>query len=128
MKLKLYLLLIFLVGLINFLPVLGFFSATQLSLAYGVELNSNDLEILMRHRALLFGILGGFVFYSLFKPNLRLPALVMTGVSMLGFIYLAWSVGDINEALIKVTQADLVGLLCLIMALLMGYLLRNDGP
>ena len=128
MKLKLYLLLIFLVGLINFLPVLGFFSATQLSLAYGVELNSNDLEILMRHRALLFGILGGFVFYSLFKPNLRLPALVMTAVSKLGFIYLAWSVGDINEALIKVTQADLVGLLCLIMALLMGYLLRNDGP
>ncbi len=126
MKDKIYVVLLFIVGMINFLPVMGIFSVSQLSQAYGVELASNELEVLMRHRALLFGILGGFVFYSLFKPKLRIPAMVMTGISMVGFLYLVWSVGGINQAVMKVTMVDLVGILCLILAVFMQYLLNND--
>ena len=126
MKDKIYVVLLFIVGMINFLPVMGIFSVSQLSQAYGVELASNELEVLMRHRALLFGILGGFVFYSLFKPKLRIPAMVMTGISMVGFLYLVWSVGGINQAVMKVTMVDLVGILCLILAVFMKYLLNND--
>ena len=126
MKQKIYLLMIFIVGLINFLPVLGLFSVAQLSQAYGIEFNSNELEVLMRHRALLFGILGGFVFYSLFKPSLRAPALVMTGVSMIGFLLLGWIVGDVNDELIKIAVVDVVGIFCLMVAFVLKYLINKD--
>ncbi len=125
MKHKIYLLMIFIVGLINFLPVLGLFSVAELSQAYGIEFNSNELEVLMRHRALLFGILGGFVLYSLFKASLRAPALVMSGVSMIGFLLLGWIVGDVNDELMKITYVDVVGILCLVIAIVLQFVLNK---
>lgn len=101
------------------------FSAAQLSQGYGIELNNNELEVLMRHRALLFGILGGFVFYSLFKASLRVPALVMTGISMIGFLLLGRLVGDLNDELMKITVVDVVGILCLMIAVVLKYLLNK---
>ena len=80
----------------------------------------------MRHRALLFGILGGFVFYSLFKPSLRAPALVMTGVSMIGFLLLGWIVGDVNDELIKIAVVDVVGIFCFMVAFVLKYLINKD--
>ena len=50
------------VGLINLAPVLGVVSAQKLEAAYSVTMAGNDLAILMRHRALMFGILG-FLFF-----------------------------------------------------------------
>lgn len=119
MKLKIYLLLLFMVAVINFLPLMGLFSAAQLSQAYGVVLGSQELEVLMRHRALLFGILGGFMFFALFKPQWQVPAMVMTGVSMLGFVFLIWITGDINDELMKITLVDVAGIICLLSAVCM---------
>jgi hypothetical protein len=77
-----FLVLFFIVGVINFLPVIGIISASKLSQAYSIELASNDLIILMRHRALLFGIVGGFIFYSIFKVAV---------VDMVGIVSLAFA-------------------------------------
>ena len=43
------------VGLINLAPVLGVLSAQRLEQGYDILLPSNELIVLMRHRALLFG-------------------------------------------------------------------------
>ena len=126
MKHKIYLTLLFIVGVINFLPLMGLFSAVQLSQAYGVELASNELQVLMRHRALLFGILGGFMFFSLFKPKMQLPAMIMTGCSMLGFLGLILLTGDINDELVTITQVDVAGILFLSLAAIMKYISRNE--
>ena len=75
------------VGLINVAPVIGILSAQHLEAAYDVSLKGNDLAILMRHRALLFGILGAFVLYSAFNPSLQPAAMIMVGASMLGFVW-----------------------------------------
>jgi len=83
-------LLLFIVGVINFLPVMGVLSAARLSQAYAIELDGNDLVILMRHRALLFGIVGGFILYSVFVPGYQTVAMVMAALSMLGYIFLLW--------------------------------------
>jgi hypothetical protein len=101
--------LLFVVGVINFLPVLGVVSAARLSQAYAVELDSNDLVILLRHRALLFGIVGGFILYSVFVPGSQTPARVMAAV------------GDYNASLHKVMLVDVVGILCLAGAALLKY-------
>ena len=104
------------VGLINLAPVVGVLSAEKLSQAYGVEIHSPDLEILMRHRALLFGLLGGFILYAAFVPRYQSPAMVLAGLSMAGFAVLVWVVGEANPALRKILFIDLVGLAFLAVA------------
>ena len=107
---KLYILCLVVVGLVNFVPVVGLLSASKLEQAYSVSLASNDLEILMRHRALLFGVLGGFILYSVFFPAFQVAAMVMAGVSMVGFAVLVILVGGYNAAMLKVLIGDLVGI------------------
>jgi len=113
--------LLFIVGMINFMPVIGILSAAKLSQAYSIELISNDLIILMRHRALLFGLVGGFILYSVFAPSYRSAAMVMAAISMIGFLYFIWAVGDYNESLFKVAIIDIVGIVCLVLAAICRY-------
>ncbi len=110
---KLFVVCLALVGLINLAPVAGLFSAQRLAAAYGLEVMGPDLEILLRHRALLFGILGGFILCSIVVPSLQGAAMLMAAVSMVGFALVTWSVGGYNEALTTVLRIDLLGLLFL---------------
>jgi len=114
--------LLFVVGLINFLPVIGVLSAEKLSTAYSIELIGNDIVILMRHRALLFGLVGGFIFFSLFKPVYQEAAMAMAGVSMVGFLYIVWAVDGHNDSIAKIAMIDVVGIICLIIAAVLKYI------
>ena len=100
--------LLIIIGLINFLPVIGVISSARITQAYSVELVSNDLAILLRHRALLFGIIGGFIMYSAFAPQYQLVAMVMAAISMVGYLGVMWSVGGYNPSLFKVAVVDMV--------------------
>jgi hypothetical protein len=117
---------LFFVGLINFVPVLGVMSADKLSNAYSIELAGNDIIILMRHRALLFGIVGGFILYSVFNPSYQIAAMIMAAISMLGFLYFVWAVGDYNGAIAKVTIIDLVGIVILAIAAILKSINVNS--
>ena len=108
--------LLVLVGIINFLPVLGVLSAERISAAYAVTASSPDLEILLRHRALLFGVIGGFILVAAFVPAYQPAAMAMAAVSMLGFLWLAWGVGDFNASLRKIAMVDLLGIVFLVAA------------
>ncbi len=109
----LYLVCIALVGIINVLPVMGILGSMQLSTAYGIAPPSDTLLLLLRHRALLFGIIGGFVLVSLLRAEYRAPALAMAAASMIGFLVLAATTDGSSEAIRKIVAADLVGLLAL---------------
>ena len=115
-----------LVGLINFLPIIGVISAEKLSSAYSIELIGNDLIILMRHRALLFGLIGGFIIFSVFNPAYQIAAMVMAAISMLGFLYFVWVAADYNGAISKIAMIDLVGLVCLAIAVALKYINGNS--
>ncbi len=113
--------LMFVVGVINFLPVLGVLSAARLSRAYAIELDDKNLVILLRHRALLFGIVGGFILYSVFVPAYQAPAMVMAAVAMIGYVFFMWHAGGYNAALHKVMVVDFVGIFFLAGAALLKY-------
>lgn len=117
--------LLFLVGLVNFLPVLGVLSGGRIAQAYGIELPGPDLEILLRHRALLFGIVGGFVFYALFVPAMQWPAIVMAGVSMVGFLVFMLQVGDYNASLYRVMLVDIAGIVLLLATVVLKLLVSR---
>jgi len=119
---KLTAICLLIVGLINFLPVLGILSAEKISQAYLIQFTGNDIAILMRHRALLFGLLGGFILSSIFIPIYQVPAMIMAAMSMAGFIVLAVLIGGYNAALFKVILADVVGLIFLTIAAILKLL------
>ena len=60
--------LMLVVAVIHLLPISGFFGVERLATLYEIEITDSNLEILMRHRAILFGILGGFLAYAAFTP------------------------------------------------------------
>ena len=123
---KVYLSLLFLVGVINFLPIVGILSLDKINQAYGLSIDDNNLAILLRHRALLFGLIGGFVIYSVFKPQYQIASIVLAAISMLGYLYFFWSIGDSNTALLKIAQADIVGIVLLIFAIIIKCFLNDS--
>lgn len=94
--------------------------AGRLAGLYGVSLNDANLEILMRHRAVLFGLLGAFLVLAAFQPSLQRPAVIAGLVSVISFIVIAWSVGGYNDAVGKVVFADIIATVALVI-LLIGH-------
>lgn len=102
------------VAVIHLLPVSGVLSASRLSSLYGISFDEPNLAILMRHRAVLFGLLGAFLAFAAFQPALQPMAFLAGFVSVLSFLYLAWSVGGYNPQVARVFTADVVALVCLV--------------
>ena len=123
---KLITLCLVIVGLINFLPVVGVVAAQRMESAYAISLQSAELQILMRHRALLFGILGGFILFSAFNPNYQWAAMAMAGLSMIGFALLALTTGSYNAELGRVLTADIVGIVFLAIAVVLKIIIGTE--
>ena len=119
--------LLVLVGIIHLLPVSGVLGAERLLALYGVSLNDPNLLILMRHRAVLFGLLGLFMVYAAFKPSLQPLAFLAGFLSVVSFMAIAWSVGGYNEAIRKVVIADVVAVVALGIAGVLYALSRNQS-
>lgn len=116
---KLLSITLIIVGVIHFLPIIGIIGSEQLLRLYAIKINDPNLEILMRHRAVLFGLLGVFLTYSAFKPKLQFMSIIAGFISVVSFIGLAWSVGDYDEAIQKIITVDLVALVLLLIASIM---------
>lgn len=117
---KLATLLLVLVGLLNLLPASGAVSADRLEALYGLRFAEPNLLILMHHRAILFGILGGLLVASARYASLRPVAITVNLVSMLSFVLVALVVGGVNAELQRVALADVVGSVALVGALLLA--------
>lgn len=108
--------LLMLAGIIHLIPVSGLLGVNQLAALYDITLTDRNLYILMRHRAVLFAILGLFLLYAAFSPSLQPLAIIVGLVSVLSFIAIAWAVGDYNAALRKVVIADVIAAVALVIA------------
>lgn len=58
------------VALIHLLPLSGVLGSERLSALYGISFDEPNIEILMRHRAVLFGLLGVFFIVRCFRQNI----------------------------------------------------------
>lgn len=103
-------------GVIHLLPVSGALGSEQLGRLYGVSLSDPNLVILMRHRAVLFALLGLLLVIAAFRRSLRPAALIAGLVSAISFLWIAWSVGGYNAQLSRVFAADVVALASLLVA------------
>jgi len=119
--------LLVLVGIIHLLPVSGVLGVERLAALYGVSLAEPNLEILMRHRAVLFGLLGLLLVYAAFQPSLQPLAIIAGLVSIVSFIAIAWSVGGYNDSVRKVVIADIIAIVALVVAGAIHVVSRNQS-
>jgi hypothetical protein len=103
------------VGVIHLLPLAGVLGARRLEQLYGIAFDEPNLVILMRHRAVLFGLLGAFLVFSAFNPPSQSMAFLAGWISVLSFLVLARSTGGYNHQTARVVKADLIALACLLL-------------
>jgi hypothetical protein len=112
------------VGVIHLLPITGVVGAERLSALYGVAVNDPNLAILLRHRAVLFGLLGALLIAAAFLPALQPAAFIAGFASVLSFLWLALATGSYNPLIGRVVAADLVALACLVVGAVAATYLR----
>ncbi len=105
-----------LVGAVNLLPVVGVLGVDRLESLYGFSVDGEELPLLLRHRAVLFGLLGAFIVLAAFRTQWR-PAATLAGlVSMISFAALALPIEAHNEAMQRVIWIDVGAIVLLVIA------------
>ena len=117
--------LMLVVAVIHLLPISGFFGVERLASLYEIEITDGNLEILMRHRAMLFGILGVFLAYAAFKSAIQPIAFIAGFISVASFFFLSYSVGEFNDAIRKVIVVDIIASVSLFVAIVL-YVVKRD--
>ena len=95
------------VALVNLLPLAGAVGAARLEALYGMPFEGADLLLLMRHRAILLGLVGGLLIAAGFVPTLRRTAAMIGLGSMLSFVALAFPPDEYAAALQRVVWVDI---------------------
>jgi len=81
-----------------------------------------NFELLLRHRAVLFGIVGGIMIYAAITNRYSTLAVVIGLISMFSFVVLYKLIGrEINPELIKVMKIDMVGIVVLLIGLVLWF-------
>ena len=108
--------LLLVVAVIKLLPLAGLAGGEVLARLYGIEVADPNLELLLRHRAVLFGLLGGLIAAGAFHRPLRGLAFGGAWASVISFLVLAAGMEGRNDAIGRVVTADLVALAALVVA------------
>ncbi|GAA2819552.1 phosphopantetheine adenylyltransferase [Crossiella cryophila] len=105
--------LLVLAGLINILPGVGALSVSSAESAYGIEIAGADLQVLMRHRAVLLALIGVVCVVGAFRPGWRPAAVFGSGISFGSFLIVVLANTPVNPELTRVAWIDVVALVIL---------------
>lgn len=106
---------------IHLLPLVGVLGAAQLTSLYGLDFGDPSLQVLMRHRAVLFGLLGVLLLAAAFVPSLRTLALIGGFASVLSFFALAYGTPGANPQVMRVATVDWIAFACLVVAAVLHW-------
>lgn len=98
------------IALIHLAPLLGVVGGEAMRSSYGLDALDANTELLLRHRAVLFGLLGSAALLALTSPALRMPVLAGTAISDFSFIGLVLDAPVWNTALLKLAAVDGISL------------------
>jgi hypothetical protein len=108
-------------GLINLLPMVGALSKNRIEALYDVTIEDGNYEILMRHRAVLLGIIGTLMIASAFDTTLRPAGYAAGFTAMLGYLLLAIIIPNHNTNIRRVATVDIIATIALLTAALIDY-------
>lgn len=106
------------VAIIHLLPLVGVLGAGRLESLYGIAFADPNLLILMRHRAVMFGLLGGLMLAAVFVPRLQPWALALALLSAGSFLVFVYGGdGGHNPLLARVALVDVVAVIAALVGL-----------
>ena len=111
-------------ALIHLMPLVGVLGPQALARLYGVDVPDANIDVLLRHRAIMFGLLGLLLVGAALRPELRVAGYLIGFTSAASFVAVAWWVGGYNAAINRVVVADLVALACLCIGAAVEWRLR----
>ena len=103
-------------AVIHLLPLVGVVGGERLRALYGLGELDAPLTLLLRHRAVFFGLLGGSCAWAAFAPAHQTPALVAALISTVAFLLLARG-QTLNGALTRVVRVDQVAVVLSVVGL-----------
>ncbi|MFM7520820.1 MAG: phosphopantetheine adenylyltransferase [Planctomycetota bacterium] len=119
--------LLMLVAVIHLLPVVGVGGRAPLERLYGTATDEPNLLLLMRHRAVLFGLLGAFLLAAAFDPRLHLAGLAVGLASVGSFLLLACRRGGLTDQVRRVCLIDAVAAVLLVAGLIVQLTTSDAG-
>ncbi|MGW5451304.1 hypothetical protein [Nocardia sp. NPDC003979] len=104
------------VGILHIVPGVVALSPRRASTAYGTEVADKDLELLLRHRAVLLATVGFGLVVGAAVPAARTVTLTAGIVSTATFLVLTAVIGpgNLNARTLRVARADVIALVALI--------------
>ncbi|WP_280440991.1 hypothetical protein [Nocardia brasiliensis] len=117
------------IGVIHLLPGTVAFAPRRAAAMYGTRAGSRDLELLLRHRALLLAMIGAGTIAAAFLASIQVAAMIAVGISMTSFLALAMSIGrrELSAATTRVFRIDVFALALLAVAVLVLALTEWAG-
>jgi hypothetical protein len=110
--------LLLLVGILNLTPAIVFLDPSRTTSLYGIQIANDDLGIIVRHRAILLGLLGAAMIYAAFRKTFVVPAITAAFVGKLAFLFLIWTTANTIE-LDRVAIFDIAAIIALTVALVL---------
>lgn len=109
--------ILFIVGVINVLPIIAFFDPGKTVRLYGVPVESESLTILMRHRGILLGLVGAALIVAAFETEFRVFAIAMALISKIAFIFLTFTASNYTAEIRQVALIDVVAIFLLLLVI-----------
>lgn len=97
-------------GAINAAPAVAAFAPDRMTKLYGIAAPDPDLQLLLRHRAVMLGIVGAAMICGAFDVRVRAWAVSAGTTSMVGYVALNTLIGDTNTKLARVERVDYAAL------------------
>lgn len=104
-------------AIIHLIPLSGVLGGEKLTALYGIPINEPNLVILMRHRAVLFGILGVFLLVAAFVPEYQVAGFIAGFISIVSFFVLTWFAGGHNDKIGRIFAGDVIAFIGLLVSL-----------
>lgn len=116
-----------LVGVVHLLPATVAFAPSRLPAAYGVTVDGPDLGLLLRHRAVLLGLVGAACVAAAFAPSLRGAVVIGALLSVTSFVVLAVATPGTGSATGRVARIDVGAAVLLLAVGLLLVFARDTG-
>ena len=114
---KIVSIILFIVGIINILPIIVFFDPTKTVKLYGFPIEGESLIILMRHRGVLLSLVGIALIIAAFKSEYIVLAVGLALISKFAFIFLTFTSASYTPEVQNVALIDVGSIVLLIAAL-----------
>lgn len=103
------------VGLLHTIPAISGLSTAKLAALYQIDSNDHVVLTLLRHRAVLFGLLSAACYYSAWTKTAAIEVSLIALIAMLSFVLIAFTTPHHSHAIKKVAIADSAG--CAVLAI-----------